>query len=539
MSISDSIVDRMRANLAAAGIPLAPHDLDALVAGPFLESVVLFDRRPVGAAAGGLPDYLGDLEQAAPGVNAGVAAAETPALPGSDREREDLPSIRAMAERVCRREVSPVELTGQALRRISARDLELNAFRLVLAERALEAARRAEEEIGRGEWRGPLHGIPVAVKDLLALEGTPTTAGSRVLADAESDFDAASVARLKEAGAVIVGKTRMSEFAYLPGSSNAHFGPTRNPHDPSRDAGGSSSGSAVAVADGMAYAALGTDTGGSIRVPAAFCGIVGLKPTFGRTSLHGAVPLAWSLDHLGPLTRTVDDAALLLEVLSGPDPRDARTLRPGGSPPLRLDPDAGVRGLRIGVPSGGGPGSPAGVMASDGAWAVARGAVAALADAGAEVIDVDLPEVEELWVANNVILAIEAAAFHEPWLQTRLDEYGEIPRQRLIAAYAHAQNAFVRAQAMRRSARERVLALFQRIDLLATPAQPDVAPPLGQWRSTLLTGPFNALGWPALTVPAGADAGGLPLAVQLVGRPWEEGLALRAGKVVERASAQT
>lgn len=519
----------MRANLAAARIAFTEADIEGVLAGPFLESVLAFDLLPAEAGDAALPDYLGAAAggEARGGRVAPTAAGERKES-GAAAPRAD--SIQAIAARIRAGEISPVELTRRSLDRITERDPELNAFQLVLAERALDAARLAEEEIGRGDYRGPLHGVPVAVKDLLAMAGTPTTAGSKILAGEIGDYDAAAVERLQAAGAIIVGKTRMSEFAYLPGSSNGHYGPTPNPRDRGRDAGGSSSGSAAAVADGMVYAALGTDTGGSIRVPAALCGIVGLKPTYGRTSLHGVVPLSWSLDHLGPLTRTVADAAILLEALSGPDPRDGRTTAPGRPLPPPSEIDAGVRGLRIGYPEVSRPG---GTLASAPAWEAVMHALAALEHAGAELVSVPLPELEELWVANNVILATEAAAFHQPWLEVRLDDYGEIPRRRLLAAYAHGPGALVRAQRIRSAARERVLRLFETIDLLGMPTQPDAAPPLGSWGSTLLTGPFNALGWPALSVPCGETPEGLPLGLQLVGRPWEEGLVLRAGRVVE------
>ncbi|MBW3627938.1 MAG: amidase [Gemmatimonadetes bacterium] len=528
--VSSTIVDRMRTNLAAAGIRLDGSDLDALLAGPYLESVVAFDKRATEGPEPALPDYLGGLTASAGARNGGEAPAGPRTESGGARPAAASESLETVAERVAKGAVSPVELTRQALDRIAERDPVLNAFQLVLADRAMETARRAEAEIGRGECRGPLHGVPIAVKDLMAMAGTPTTAGSTLLAGADAELDSAAVERLERAGAIIVGKTRMSEFAYLPGSANAHYGATRNPRALEHDAGGSSSGSAAAVADGLVFGAIGSDTGGSIRVPAALCGIVGLKPTFGRTSLHGVVPLSWSLDHLGPLTRTVRDAGILLGALAGADPRDTRTLPRGAPVPLLSELETGVRGLRIGVPETGGV---AGPLASDAAWAAARRALAALEGAGAELVPVHLPELEQLWVANNVILAIEAAAFHQRWLQTRLAEYGEIPRRRLLAAYAHAPTAFVRAQRMRAEAREKLRLLFERVDLLGMPTQADGAPLLGAWGATLLTGPFNALGWPALTVPAGETADGLPLALQLVGRPWEEGLALRAGRVVE------
>jgi Asp-tRNA(Asn)/Glu-tRNA(Gln) amidotransferase A subunit family amidase len=531
MHVPASPEKRMRTNLAAAGIPLEEADLDGIRQGGFLGAVTAFDERSAGWPGRHLPDYLYNAVDAAAAPGGESVADERVAPPTPSRARPRSGSIAAVSARIRARDVSPVELAEQALARIEERDPVLNAFQRVTAEQAIASARRAEREIASGAYRGPLHGVPVAIKDLLAMSGTETTAGTQILAGQPATYDAAAVERLEGAGAIIVGKTRMSEFAYLPGSNNAHYGPTRNPSDPERDAGGSSSGSAAAVADGMVYAAIGSDTGGSIRIPAAFCGIVGLKPTFGRISLHGVVPLSWSLDHLGPLTRTVADAATLLGILAGHDPRDPRT-RWGVPAAIPADLEAGVAGVRIGVPEGEPIRSSLGTRE---VWTAAERSLAALEGAGAELVPVRLPELHDLWIINNAILALEAAGYHEPWLRTRLHEYGEIPRRRLLAAYAYPPGAFVRAQTERRVLRERMTTLLERIELFAMPTQPAGAPPLGTPGGTLPTAPFNALGWPALTVPSGRTGDGLPLGLQLVGRPWDEATVLRAGWVVEGA----
>ena len=279
----------------------------------------------------------------------------------------------------------------------------------------------------------------------------------------------------------------------------------------------------------MVYAALGSDTGGSIRIPASFCGIVGLKPTFGRVSLHGVAPLSWSLDHLGPMTRSVADAALLLGVLAGRDSRDPRT-RAAASVPALAGLDMGGRGMRVGVLGDDGSGGPLG---SDAALAGWRAGLAALENSGAELVQIDLPELEDLRLLNSAILAMEASSYHLPNLRDRLGDYGEFMRQRILAAFAYAPGAFVRAQQARAVLRRRSTAIFQRVDLLSTPTQPDVAPPLDTIGWTTFTGPFNALGWPAITVPAGLSPDGLPLGIQLVGKPWDEATVLRAARVVE------
>lgn len=460
-----------------------------------------------------------------------AARAEPDAAPWPSTIAELAPLVRSGA-------ISPVELVEHALTRIEEDDDRANAFQLVLPEEALAGARRAEAEVADGGWRGPLHGIPVAVKDLLAMKDTVTASGSVIFADRVTDHDAAAVERLRAAGAVIVGKTRLSEFAYWPGSTNPHYGPTPNPRDPTRDAGGSSSGSAAAVARGMVYAALGTDTGGSIRIPAALCGVVGLKPTFGRASLHGCTPLAWSLDHVGPLARSVEDAALVLAAIAGPDPRDPRT-RP--TPPFALsgspgDPSGGARrprpdlsGLRVAVPRDLHLGAPLqdAVVRS---WTRANGA---LEGAGATLVEVDLDEIHMLRQVALLTLGVEAAAHHAPLLRTRYDDYGEFCRGRLVAAFTFSAQDFLGAQRLRRWIRGRWDGACRHVDLLSLPCQPGVAPLLDMPASTDLTNLFNALGWPAISVPCGEGEHGLPLAVQLVAKPWDDATLLRAARAVE------
>lgn len=513
--------DQLRANLRAAGIQPSEADIQGIAEKGFLSRIGDFEQLIAGLANDTIPDYL-DHAQLSPG-------AVQPGQPRAQPFGAGSP-IGAIAAQIRTRQVSPAELTEQALAHIAARDPQLNAFQLVLAEQARAAARLAEREIAAGTYRGPLHGVPIAVKDLLAMAGTRTTAGSRIFADRVTSFDAAAVERLVAAGAVIVGKTRLSEFAYSPGSNNAHYGPTHNPHNLAHDTGGSSSGSAAAVAAALVFAALGSDTGGSIRIPASLCGIVGLKPTFGRVSLHGVTPLAWSLDHLGPMTRSVADAALLLSVLAGPDPRDPRT-RPGSAFALPAELEHGAQGLRIGVLGDDGSGTALGTPAMLAAW---HAGLAALVHAGATLVPLDMPALEPLRLLNGAILALEASAFHEPMLRTRLADYGEFMRQRVVAAYAYGPRALIQAQQARALLRRQCAALFQQVDLISTPTQPGTAPLLNAIGSTLFTGPFNTLGWPAISLPVGAD-GGLPLGMQLVGRPWDEATLLRAAWAAEAA----
>jgi len=523
---------RLRANAARAGVHLTDDDLARIAAGAFLSNVDNFSRVIEGVPSDTIPDSLKDWSDHRPSDGPTLASSDdTDAVTGVTNPLDPFAPLHVVAAAIAAGAVSPVALTEVMLERIAQYDPALNAYQMVLADGARVAAREAEREIAAGHYRGPLHGVPVAVKDLLAMAELPTTAGSKVLADWAPAEDAEAVRRFKEGGAVIVGKTRMSEFAYSPASNNAHYGPTHNPWHLDRDTGGSSSGSAAAVAAGLAYAALGSDTGCSIRTPSALCGLVGLKPTHGRISLAGAITLSWSLDHLGPMVRSVRDAALLLNLLAGYDPRDIRTRR-GAIPDFTVGLEAGMRGLRIGaVRDDGSPGDPPTPEATA-AW---EAGLDALREAGAEIIDLALPELEGLRVVGSAIIGLEALTYHEPTLRNRPQDLGQFPRDRLMVAYAYGPNADVHAQQMRAMLRARLDRLWERIDLLSTPALAYGAPPLGEPRSnTRFMIPFNALGWPAIVVPSGLTGDGLPLATQIIGRPWDEATVLRAARAVER-----
>jgi Asp-tRNA(Asn)/Glu-tRNA(Gln) amidotransferase A subunit family amidase len=438
--------------------------------------------------------------------------------------------LHEVATHLEQRDISPVELTRLSLEAAERTNPDSNAFRIHLPERAMQAARRAEAEIAAGRYRGPLHGIPVAVKDLMDVAGETTPAGSIVLAERVATTDSAGVRLLDEAGAVITGKTSMPEFAFSPASNNPHYGPVPNPWNPAFDSGGSSSGSGAAVATGIVFGATGSDTGGSIRMPGAACGIVGLKPTFGRVSARGAVSLSWSLDHIGPMTRTVRDAAIMLDALAAFDAGDARTRRvPSGGYTSGLE--EGVSGLRVAVVTddGGGPlGTPA----------VLEGLQQGLAalDAGGAVLgEVALPELIDLSVLYGMLLVLEAAAYYEPFLRERPQDIGEFARDRLLGAYAYAPTNFVSGSQARAALRHSITSKLDGFDLVVVPGMPHEAPPLGVVQSnTRFTGPFNALGWPAIVVPTLLGEHGLPVAIQMAARPWLEPLVLRAARVVER-----
>lgn len=438
--------------------------------------------------------------------------------------------LHEVAPLVERREVSPVELTTLSLEAIDTVNPTQNSFRLVMAEQALAAARDAEAEIASGTYRGALHGIPIGIKDLMDIAGETTPAGSRVLADRVASEDSEGVRLLRGAGAVIAGKTSMPEFAFSPASNNQHYGPVPNPWNAERDSGGSSSGSGAAVASGLVYGATGSDTGGSIRMPSTLCGIVGLKPTFGRVSARGAVTLSWSLDHIGPMTRSVVDAAIVLDVLAGHDPGDARTRRvPAGGYADAVG--GGVTGLRVAVIADDGGGS----MGTPAVLEAFSTGVATLESAGAVIDQVAVPEMAEFSALYGALLVIEAAAYYEPFMRERPDELGEFARDRLLLAYAYSPNFFVQGSQARAALRRRIEERLAGYDIVAVPGMPHEAPPLGVvQQNTRYTGPFNALGWPAIVVPVDLGADNLPVAIQFAARPWQEPLVLRAGRVVER-----
>jgi len=515
-----------RQNLAALGIPVSDEDLEKAHAAGFFSTAQAFQVMVQrGGEVDDLPDFLTDR----------LPAPRSWAATGQESPSA-APEILELARALRNGETSSRALVERALEQIARRDQELNAFQLLLPEQALADAEARDAELARGIDRGPLHGLPVALKDLIDLAGTPTTAGSAILANAVASRDATVVQRLRAAGAVIVGKTRLPEFAYSGASNNPHYGPVPNPRDRRRDSGGSSSGSAAAVAAGLVVMAVGSDTGGSIRIPAAYCGIVGLKPTFGRVSMRGVYPLAWSLDHIGPLTRTVTDAAVSLEAMAGPDEGDPRT-RAVPLPDLVSATQVERLELRVGVVRSTGGDQP---LAAPDAVAACERAVAALADAGADLIPLVLPELETLRIVSAAIAQLEAAALHAPTARERWTHYGEFFRLRLLGCFAYPCWSYVAAQRLAKKARARLMSLLGEHDiaLLALPTTPTTAPPLGQWtaRASWLTAPFNLLGWPALSVPAGLGDDGLPIGLQLVARPWREDLVIAAGALVERAA---
>lgn len=448
-------------------------------------------------------------------------------------------SLSGAVDRLDRREVSSVELTENALDRIATLDSRLNAFISVLRESALETARDVDARRQHGE-RGPLLGVPIALKDLFNTAGIRTTAGARILASNVPDQDATVVRKLREAGAVILGKTNMMEFAY--GYPHPDYGETCNPWSLDRTAGGSSGGSAAAVCAGLAYGALGSDTGGSIRSPAAYCGLSGLKPTYGRVSRHGVLPLAWSLDHVGPLTRGSRDAAIILDAIAGFDPLDPASANVGHISTTSTIQDS-IAGLRVGVID-----ELFQRYVQPDVRAVALAAVQRLADCGAVLDSVAPPHLDLVMPSITPIVQAEAAAYHRRDLATRPDDFSEEVRDNLRLGAMIPAIDYIDAQRLRRWIRDGIEAAFESFDVLVFPTQPIVAPPLdsyqiaGQASEDVLdveighTGIANLTGHPALSILGGFTPEGLPVGLQLTGRMFDEATILRLGHAFESAT---
>ena len=449
-----------------------------------------------------------------------------------------LPTVAEAARLLAAKQVSPVELAQAALDRAERLNPALHAFIRLTPERALAEARAAEARRMAGEARGPLDGVPVGHKDIYETAGIPTTAHSRVLEHHVPARDAATVRQWAAAGAVMIGKLATYEFAWGGPSFDLPWPPARNPWDTSRFTGGSSSGTGAAVAAGIVCGGTGSDTAGSIRMPSGFCGIAGIKPTYGLCSRAGVLPLAQSLDTPGPMAWAAEDCALLLQAMAGHDPADPSSAnRP--APDLLSDLGAGVRGVRIGVVrhffEDDAPASSAVRGAVLGAAEVLRGL-------GAEVREVRLPSLLDFNAVGWLILMAEAYAIHEPWLRTRFRDYGEFLRGRLAVAATLSSADYIQAQRRRRAMCAEVAAAMRDCDILLTAPQPAEARPIEQmtkWASfegPNLTIPFNLTGQPAMTVCGGFGEGGLPVGIQFAGRPFEDATVLRAAHAFERAT---
>jgi len=446
-------------------------------------------------------------------------------------------SVAEAAQLIAARKLSPVEFTEASLRRIEQLEGRLNAFLTVEGDAAMAAARTAANELAKSDAHAPLHGIPIALKDIFGVAGVRMAGGSEILSENVASEDAEATARLKAAGTVVLGKLNLHEFAFGATGVNPHYGAARNPWDLERITGGSSSGSGASVAAGECAAALGTDTGGSIRIPASLCGIVGLKPTYGRVSKRGVLPLSWSLDHVGPMTRTVEDAAIVLQAIAGRDADDASTVGepvPDYMQMLRQ----GVQGLRIGIPK-----EFFFENLHPEVESAVRSAIGLLGEMGADLTEVDVPLISEIPGGVTAIMLPEALAYHQKWMSERPDDYGDDVRYRLELGATFLAVHYVQAQRFREMAvaawREEV---FPKVDLIVTPTTPITARPIeeGDLQVTFnlirFTNPLNFLGVPAISIPCGFTGEGLPVGLQLVGRWWDEATVLRAAYAYEQST---
>ena len=454
-------------------------------------------------------------------------------------------SMGELARLVATKAVSPVEVVQAHLDRIGALDGTIKSYITVMGDSARAAARAAEARVNARETLGPLHGVPIGLKDLYCTKGVKTTGGSRILGNWMPTEDATVVTRLAAAGGIMLGKLNMHEFAYGPEGLNAHYGTPWNPWDRTthRICGGSSSGSGAAVAAGLCPGALGSDTGGSIRIPSSLCGLTGLKPTYGRVSRAGALPLAWSLDHVGPMCRSAADCALMLGAMAGYDPRDPSTsVLP--VPDYAAALTGQVTGLRIGL---------LGRFFLESAGAPQRQAteqaVKTLEGLGASVREITLEQMKHAAAASAAVISAESYAYHEPWLRTRAAEYGPDVRERLLVGAFVSGSEYLKGQRVRRLIRDEVDRVLGDLDVLIAPTLPIAAVPVGARevdidgkpqpvRPSLVryTRPFNVSGHPVASVPCGFTVDGLPIGMQVIGRTFDEATVLRLADAYQRVT---
>jgi aspartyl-tRNA(Asn)/glutamyl-tRNA(Gln) amidotransferase subunit A len=448
-------------------------------------------------------------------------------------------SIADVSTLLKKKEVSPVELTKICLERIEEFNPKLNAFITVYSEEAMKQAKIAESEIARNQYKGKLHGVPLAIKDNIYFAGRVTTMGSKIHKDFVSDFDATTVVKLRESGAIFLGKTNMHEYALGATTDNPHYGTCRNPWHLGKIPGGSSGGSAAAVSAFLAYGALGTDTSGSIRVPAAACGLVGFKGTYGRVSKYGCFPEAWSLDHIGPLTRTVEDAAIIFDAISGGDKEDPTVL---DLKPTRLaqEIDGDPSKLTIGIEE-----DFFFHFTDEDVERQVRATISRLEHAGAKVKTVKIPSLKDAFWALTIIDTSETTAVHQPLMQDRAADYGSDVRFLIECGYLPSAVDYLQALQLRRIIQKEVTAVFEEIDVLLAPTLPSKTPSVGELTSiingksvdTIETcmhnvGPGNLLGLPSVSAPCGL-LDGIPVGIEIIGAPLQELKVLNLAKALE------
>lgn len=452
-------------------------------------------------------------------------------------------SAGQLARLIQKKEISPVEVVEAHLARIEYLEPTLNSFITVLAEEAMAAAQQAEREILAGRYRGPLHGIPLGLKDLFYVKGVRNTSGSKVFANFVPDFDSTIAARLKEVGTILMGKLNMHPFAYGVTGENPDYGHMHNPWDLGLIAGGSSGGSGSAASSGQCTLVMGSDTGGSVRIPSALCGLVGLKPTYGRLSRHGLTPLAWSQDHPGPMARTVEDCALVMNSTAGYDPNDPLSVNlpvPDYTRHLKI----GIKGLRVGVPKEFFE-VPIDLQVEKSVWK----AIDSLTELGATISEVSWPMYHHSPAIASTIQMAEATAYHSRLVRSHGSRIYPPVRLRLEAGFFISATDYIQAQRARTLFYRQSLDLMKKVDLLAGPTVPVTAFEIGATEMkmgsshvqvipllTQYTRPFNLNGFPAITVPCGFSDEGLPIGLQLAGRPFDEETVLRAAHAYEQAT---
>src|SRR5713101_5412398 len=448
-------------------------------------------------------------------------------------------SIKAAAEEIHSGIITPTELVAETLERIDALDGDLKAFVTVMRDQAFEEAERLERELRTGLYRSQLHGVPIGVKDIIAVKGVRMTAGSKVLADYVSQEDAMVVEQLRKAGAIIIGKTNTHEFAY-----GTYTPPSRNPWNQARIPGGSSGGSAAAVAAGMCMGAIGSDTGGSIRIPAACCGVTGLKPTYGRVSCYGVIPLSWSLDHVGPMARSAEDCSIMFDAIARYDPRDPNSV---SGPPAQASASLiggaegrgplSLQGITLGTPQ-----EPFVAPLDPEVRAAWQAALRVLQEEGAEIIDIDLPRPTMLTYRNIQHPETTLAHIQSGWFPARSDDYTEATRENLLKGREVSAIDYLQAQQERRQFSSAIRAVMQRVNGLVLPTLPLPAFPVElSYRDILIDGvadnstagllrlnmPFNLAGLPSISLPCGFSTDGMPIGLQIAGKPFEEAMILR------------
>lgn len=471
-------------------------------------------------------------------------------------------SIGQASRLIKKKEISPLELTESVLDRITKLDGELNSYITVMGEKALESARRAGEEISSGSYRGPLHGIPLGLKDIFVMKGVPATCGSKMLENFFPPYDATVTKKLLDAGAVIVGKNNMDEFAMGSSTETSYFGPSKNPWDTARVPGGSSGGSAAATAASLCLGSIGTDTGGSIRQPASFCGVVGMKPTYGRVSRFGMIAFASSLDQAGPITKTVEDTALLLNAISGHDPRDSTCVNTP-VPDYTQSLKDSIKGMKIGVPGEYFiPGMDREVEEA------AKKAIALVGDLGGNIIEISLPHTEYAVLTYYIIAPSEASSnlarydgvkygyrtadaetLRDMYFKTRAEGFGyEVKRRIMLGTYAlsagYYDAYYLKAQRVRTLIKRDFEEAFEKVDVIMAPTAPEVAfrfgektdDPIKMYLSDVLTIPCNIAGLPGISIPCGFSSNGLPIGIQVLGKPFDEGAVIHVAHAYERHS---